>query len=62
MFFVCDLSPVSQAECRRFDPGLPLQTINCFSIQDCSRAPRFTSQIKINALYLALVDDIGSSG
>jgi hypothetical protein len=24
MFFVCNLRPSSQAECRRFDPGLPL--------------------------------------
>jgi hypothetical protein len=24
MFFVCNLQSVSQAECRRFDPGLPL--------------------------------------
>src|ERR1700739_3785545 len=25
MFFVCNLVPTSQAECRRFDPDLPLQ-------------------------------------
>ena len=25
MFFVFNLRPSSQAECRRFDPGLPLQ-------------------------------------
>ena len=28
MFFVCNLIPTSQAECRRFDPGLPLQEIS----------------------------------
>jgi hypothetical protein len=28
MFFVINLRPASQAECRGFSPGLPLQIIN----------------------------------
>jgi hypothetical protein len=28
MFFVSNRLPSSQAECRRFDPGLPLHKIN----------------------------------
>ena len=55
MFFVCNLQSVSQAECRRFDPGLPLHKINEIQRDPKTSAP-FLLQLHDDQAFLQLID------